>query len=212
MTRSRSLCRKLCGFVGVGLLLCSPCLSFAATGCDLNNPDRDVFRLFPGATRYVAKYRSLTPDELAATVAQLDERLRGIYEPLSVPYTFYEIYRQDERIGYIHGVNQKGQFGGLQVFVALDLSGTVRSFYIQKMVGRSAGKFRDGQFGKAFIGISLKDFQKYDPVAGKGSGPLAAIQNPAPDMETDFYGVLRALKKNLILMDVFVYWATRKHP
>ena len=186
--------------------------SFAATGCDLNNPDRDVPRIFPGSTRYVAKYRSPTPMELAAIVAQLDERFRAIYGPLSVPYTIYEIYRGDEKMGYIHGVNQKGQFGGLQVFVALDLAGTIRSFYIQKMVGRSVAKFRDGQFGKAFIGISLKDFQKYDPVAGKGAGPLAALANPASDMETDFYGVLRALKKNLVLMDVFIYSAARKQP
>ena len=209
-----SRCRGLAVALLACVLVCAVASvpSFAATGCDLNNPDRDVPRIFPGSTRYVAKYRSPTPTELAAIVAQLDERFRAIYDPLSVPYTIYEIYRGDEKMGYIHGVNQKGQFGGLQVFVALDLAGTVRSFYIQKMVGRSAGKFRDGQFGKAFIGISLKDFQKYDPVAGKGSGPLAAIQNPAPDMETDFYGVLRALKKNLILMDVFVYWATRKHP
>ena len=201
-----SRCRGLAVALLACVLVCAVASvpSFAATGCDLNNPDRDVPRIFPGSTRYVAKYRSPTPTELAAIVAQLDERFRAIYDPLSVPYTIYEIYRGDEKMGYIHGVNQKGQFGGLQVFVALDLAGTVRSFYIQKMVGR------DGQFGKAFIGISLKDFQKYDPVAGKGSGPLAAIANPAPDMETDFYGVLRALKKNLVLMDVFVFSAARK--
>jgi hypothetical protein len=209
-----SRCRGLAVELLACVLVCAvaPVASFAATGCDLNNPDRDVPRIFPGSTRYVAKYRSPTPMELAAIVAQLDERFRAIYDPLSVPYTIYEIYRGDEKVGYIHGVNQKGQFGGLQVFVALDLSGTVRSFYIQKMVGHSVAKFRDGQFGKAFIGISLKDFQKYDPVAGKGSGPLAAIANPAPDMETDFYGVLRALKKNLVLMDVFVFSAARKQP
>ena len=208
----RSVCRA--GALVALLLVCAaaPVPSFAATGCDLHNPDRDVPRIFPGSTRYVAKYRSPTPTELVAIVAQLDERFRAIYDPLSVPYTIYEIYRGDEKVGYIHGVNQKGQFGGLQVFVALDLAGTVRSFYIQKMVGRSVAKFRDGQFGKEFIGISLKDFQKYDPVAGKGSGPLAAIRNPASDMETDFYGVLRALKKNLVLMDVFVFSAPRKQP
>jgi hypothetical protein len=196
-----SRCRGLAVELLACVLVCAvaPVASFAATGCDLNNPDRDVPRIFPGSTRYVAKYRSPTPMELAAIVAQLDERFRAIY-------------RGDEKVGYIHGVNQKGQFGGLQVFVALDLAGTIRSFYIQKMVGRSVAKFRDGQFGKAFIGISLKDFQKYDPVAGKGSGPLAAIANPAPDMETDFYGVLRALKKNLVLMDVFVFSAARKQP
>jgi hypothetical protein len=55
------------------------------------------------------------------------------------------------------------------------------------------------------VGVSLKDFDSYDPVSGKGSGRIAEIANPAPEMETDFYGVLRGLKKNLVLMDEFVF-------
>jgi hypothetical protein len=31
-------------------------------------------------------------------------------------------------------------------------------------------------------------------------------------METDFYGVLRALKKNLIVMDELVYSTKRQNP
>jgi hypothetical protein len=177
----------------------------AATGCDLNSPDRDVQRLFPESTRFTSRYVSLGPDQLKRVVARLGESYRPLYDPLSVPYTIYEIYTGSEKVGYIHGVNQKGQFGGIQVFVALDLSGRIKSFYIQKMTGQSAGKFRDAAFGKHFLGVSLKDFDSFDPVSGKGSGRLAEIRNPAPDMETDFYGVLRALKKNLVLMDVLVY-------
>ena len=119
-----SRCRGLAVELLACVLVCAvaPVASFAATGCDLNNPDRDVPRIFPGSTRYVAKYRSPTPMELAAIVAQLDERFRAIYDPLSVPYTIYEIYRGDEKVGYIHGVNQKGQFGTLQVFIAQDIT------------------------------------------------------------------------------------------
>jgi hypothetical protein len=177
----------------------------AATGCDLNSPDRDVKRLFPESTRYTSKYVSLKPDQLKSVVTRLGDRYRSLYDPLLVQYTIYEIYTGSEKVGYIHGVNQKGQFGGIQLFVALDLRGRIKSFYIQKMTGQSAGKFRDAAFGKYFVGVSLKDFDSFDPASGKGSGRLAAIRNPAPDMETDFYGVLRALKKNLVLMDEFVY-------
>jgi hypothetical protein len=185
--------------------------AWAATGCDLNSPDRDIPRLFPESTRYTSKYVSLTPDQLRNVVAHLGESFRALYDPLDVPYTIYEIYTLSEKVGYIHGVNQKGQFGGIQVFVALDMGGRIKSFYIQKMTGQSAGKFREAGFGRQFLGISLKDFDSFDPVSGKGSGRLAKIRNPAPEMETDFYGVLRALKKNLILMDELVYSAERQH-
>jgi hypothetical protein len=163
----------------------------------------------PESTSYKSRYVSLRPEELRNVVARLGENYRAIYEPLNVPYTLYEIYTGREMVGYIHGVNQKGQFGGIQVFLALDMAGRIKSFYIQKMTGEWAGKFRDAGFGKHFVGISLKDFDSFDPVSGKGSGRLAAIRNPVPEMETDFYGVLRALKKNLILMDVLVYSAKR---
>jgi hypothetical protein len=79
------------------------------------------------------------------------------------------------------------------------------------MTGQLAGKFRDAGFGRHFLGVSLNDFVAFDPVSGKGSGRLAEIRNPAPEMETDFYGVLRALKKNLVLMDELVYSTRRKN-
>ena len=49
--------------------------------------------------------------------------------------------------------------------------------------------------------------ERFDPVSGKGSGRLAQIANPAPEAETDFYSILRALKKDLIIMDVLVFSA-----
>lgn len=204
---------RICAVLAWFLVCCAiPSPLPAATGCDLNYPDRDVARLFPGSTRYAARYASLSSAEFKTVVTRLDERFSSIYDPLNVPYTIYEIYNKETKIGYIHGVNQKGQFGGIQVFIAQDLAGTIKTFYIQKITGPSAAKLRDGRFGKRFQGLSLGDFDVFDPVSGKGSGPVAAIRNPAPDMETDFYGVLRALKKNLVLMDVFVFSTTPERP
>jgi hypothetical protein len=204
----------LASAVTVWFILCCalPVPARAAIGCDLNYPDRDVARLFPGSARYTTKYFSLTQDELTTVVTRLGEQFRPVYEPLNVRYTLYEIYNKDKKIGYIHGVNQKGQFGGIQVFIAQDLAGTIKSFYIQKITGQSAAKFRDERFYKQFQGLSLKDFDVFDPASGRGSGSVAEIHNPAPDMETDFYSVLRGLKKNLALMDVFVFSTTRKEP
>jgi len=183
--------------------------AFAAVGCDLNDPDRDVARLFPDSTGYRTTYASIDKRGgeplLRRVETRLGERFHGIYETIDVPYTIYAIYNGKRKVGYIHGVNQKGQFGGIQVFVALDMEGRIKSFYIQKMTSQWAKKLRGSRFGRQFTGLTLKDFEPYDPVTGKGSGKVAEIRNPAPEAETDFRAALRAVKKNLILMDEFVY-------
>ena len=136
---------------------------------------------------------------LAKIETRLGDKFHGLYETIDVPYTIYEIFANKKKIGYIHGVNQKGQFGGIQVFLVLDLEGRVKAFYIQKMTSQYAGKLRDAKFGKQFIGLTLKDFDHYDVVSGKASGKVEAIKNPAPEAEADFRAALRATKKNLIL-------------
>ncbi len=184
---------------------------FAAVGCDLNDPDRDVKRLFPDSTGYKTLYLSVARqggDVLLKKIeARLGDSFKGLYETIDVPYTMYQIYKGTELIGYIHGVNQKGLYGGIQVFLALDLEGTIRAFYFQKLTNQSAQLLRDPAFGKQFIGLSLLDFDSYD-VASKTAPPgskVAAIKNPAPDAEGDFKAALRGAKKNLILCDAFLF-------
>jgi len=203
-------------FAGYLLTCVSVAPALAAIGCDLNDPDRDVPRLFPGSTSYKTIYVSIGQRGGAPLLKRIENRLGekylALYAPIDIPYTLYEIYNGKNKVGYIHGVNQKGQFGGIQVFIAQDLIGRVKTFYIQKISGQMANKFRDSKFCKKFIGLTLKDFDSYDPASGKGSGRIAQISNPAPEMETDFYGVLRGLKKNFVLMEEFVFSAEGSNP
>jgi hypothetical protein len=182
----------------------------AAVGCDLNDPDRDVKRLFPESTGYKTVYVSIAKkggDVLLRDIeARLGDGFKGLYETADVPYTMYRIYKGADIIGYIHGVNQKGHFGGIQVFLALDLEGTIKAFYVQKLTSKGAKAFRDEAFGHEFAGLSLKDFYRFDPVSGKETPPgrISAIKNPAPDSADDFAAIMRAVKKNLILVDEFL--------
>jgi hypothetical protein len=182
----------------------------AAVGCDLNDPDRDVKRLFPASTGYKTLYVSISKkggDELLKTIeARLGDTFTGLFETADVPYTMYEIYKGQELIGYIHGTNQKGTYGGLQVFLALDTAGVIRGFYIQKLTSKAAKAFRSPDFGEPFIGLSLEDFYRYDVVSGREdpAGPIGRITNPDPDAEKDFRAILRATKKNLVLVDEFL--------
>jgi len=184
---------------------------FAAVGCELNDPDRDVKRLFPESTGFKTLYVSIARQGGDALLKKIEARLgdpfKGLFETADVPYTMYQIYKGTELIGYIHGVNQKGLYGGIQVFLALDLDGRIRGFYFQKLTNQSAKLLRDPEFGKQFVGLSLPDFDDYDPAAGitKSGSRIAVIKNPAPAAEGDFKAALRGAKKNLILCDVFLF-------
>jgi hypothetical protein len=183
----------------------------AAVGCDLNDPDRDVARLFPGSTGYKTMYESIDKKGDDALLKQIEDRLgdkfQGLFETADVPYTIYEIYKGTDRVGYIHGVNQKGQYGGIQVFLVLDMEGNIRSFYFQKLTSKAADELRASEFGKQFEGLSLADFYNYDIASGKTETPgkVDQIKNPAPEARQDFNASMRATKKNLILMDEFIY-------
>lgn len=187
----------------------SPGPAWGAVGCDLNDPDRDVARLFPGSKGYKAVSLEIQKVGGAKLLARIEARLRdklhGLYETIDEPYTIYVIYEKNKKkIGYVHGVNQKGRYGGIQIFLALDLDERIKAFYIQKMTGQYAGKFRDAEFGRQFIGLTLADFEQYDVITGKGTGKLSEIRNPAPEAENDFKYILRGTKKNLILVNEFV--------
>lgn len=217
----RSEVHKKRSILAAALLICSASLllwfaltvpALAAVSCELNYPASDVARLFPESTSFNKTYFSFERPGGNALLRKVEARLGGLpalFAPLNVPYTLYEIYKGNKKVGYVHGVNQKGQFGVLEVFVSLDMDGMVKSFYIQRMAGQWTKKFTTAKFGRQFVGLTLKDFEKYDAVSGKGTGKVAAIENPAPEAVTDFFGLLRAVKKNLILMDEFFYSVER---
>jgi hypothetical protein len=184
--------------------------ALSAVGCGLNDPDRDVKRLFPESTGYKTIYVSIAKkggDQLLREIeARLGDEFHGIFETMDVPYTMYQIYKGPDLIGYIHGVNQKGHYGSIQVFFALDPKGTIKAFYIQKLTSKDAKAFRDEAFGRQFVGLSLRDFYRYDVVSGKEvpPGKISRIKNPAPNSADDFGAMMRAAKKNLILVDEFL--------
>jgi len=207
MNRSQSIFHVV--FFYLLFALAAPPL-FPAVGCDLNDPDRDVKRLFPESTGYRTLYVSIAQKGGESLLGEIEKRLgdgfKGLYETIDVPYTMYRVFRGRDLIGYIHGVNQKGQYGGIQVFLALDLEGNIRAFYFQKLTSRHAGSLRSPEFGRQFIGLNLRDFYGYDLVSklANADSRVAAIRNPAPEAEADFRAALRGMKKNLILVDEFL--------
>ena len=172
--------------------------SFAAIGCSLNDPDRDVKRLFPDSTGYRTTFATLKEKGGEALQKQIEEKLGdkfdSAYESLDVPYAYYTILKGKEVIGYIHGVNQKGKYGGLQLILTTDLKGKILAFYYQKISSPESERFRGQAFTSQFTGLSLADF----------SERVSKIADPSKNNHEDFKATLRGIKKNLILLDEFL--------
>ena len=187
------------------LVLISAALLQAAVGCSLNDPDRDVLRIFPQSTNYLTEYISIDSRGGAELKKELEQRLGDAfddkYEKTSVEYSYYTVLKGDQIIGRIHGLNQRGMFGGMQLILATDPQGIIQDFYYQKMSSPEAKLFKSPEFTSQFIDLSLKDFYQY--AQGDNTSALAKITDPSSQSNEDFIKTLHGIKKNLIQLDFF---------
>ena len=172
--------------------------AWAAVGCSLNDPERDIKRIFPESTGYKTTFVTIKEKGGEALKKEVEEKLQDklepVYENLDVPYAFYTVLKGKEPIGYIHGVNQKGKYGGMQLIMATDLNGKIVDFYYQKMSSPEAGKFMSTNFTSKFKGLKLDDFIKGN----------ISVNDPSANSPEDFRATLRGLKKNMILLDLLL--------
>jgi hypothetical protein len=199
------------------LLLAAPPGAWAAIGCTLSNPAQDLKYLFPAMTSYKEDLKELPRlpggEQLFAA---LKERIGGdldpIYETFETPYTVYSVFRGKERVGVVHGVNVPGRGGVIQVFLSTDpKTGEIRKFFFQRLESPAAKALRDKAFRAQFEGLTLADFYKHDyyaaadPKAAADKVGRLALPDVGPAGAVDREAALRGLRKNLILLDFFVY-------
>lgn len=183
---------------GMCLITVLPGVSFGAVGCTLNDPDRDIRRIFPEATGYKTEFITIEERGGAGLMKRIEERLGdkldNVFETVDVPYAYYTVLKGKEVIGRVHGVNQKGTYGGMQLIIATDMEGVVVDFYYQKLSSPEAKTFRGKEFTGQFKGLCLSDFP---------DGVAKRIKDPSQKSADDFKATLRGIKKNLILLDEF---------
>jgi hypothetical protein len=146
----------------------------------------------------------------------LKERLGGdldpVYESYETPYTVYTVFKSREVIGIVHGVNVPGQGGLIQVFLSADpRTGAIRQVFFQRLESAAARALRSRDFLAQFRNLTLADFYRHDfsraADPGRADDKVAQIRSPASDEKggKDFLASLRGVRKNLILLDIFVY-------
>ena len=191
--------------------------AFGAVGCTLTNPAEDLKYLYPEMTTYKEELAQFPKLKDGAALfkglrARLGSDLDPIYETYETPYTVYSVFKGQEKIGVVHGVNVPGKGGVIQVFVATDpKTAEIKSFFFQRLESPAARQLRSKEFRDQFIGLTLADFYKHDYYAvgepKTRADKLGAIRPPQLDAHgrADYDAALRGLRKNLILLDDFVY-------
>lgn len=207
--------------LALALLAAAPSGAWAAIGCTLSNPAEDLKYLFPEMTSYREELEELTklPDGKAAFAglpARIGGKLDPIYETYETPYTVYAVFAGKKKIGVVHGVNVPGQGGVIQVFLAADpTTAAIQKFFFQRLESPAAKPLRDKAFRAKFEGLTLADFYKHDYYAvvppadaSNETDRVALIGEPkglGADGRADYEASLRGIRKNLVLLDIFVY-------
>jgi hypothetical protein len=143
---------------------------------------------------------------------RLGSDLDPIYETLETPYSVYTVFQGQTKIGIVHGVNVPGKGGVIQVFLSTDpKTAEIRSLFFQRLESPAARQLRSKEFRSQFEGLTLGDFYKHDYYSrvepDAKADKVAPIKPPAldPSGRPDYEASLRGIRKNLILLDFFVY-------
>ena len=199
------------------LALAAPHGLLAAIGCTLSNPAEDLKYLYPEMTSFkedLMEFPKLKDGSVLfkGLRLRLGSDLDPIYETYETPYTVYSVFKGSEKIGVVHGVNVPGKGGVIQVFLATDpTTAAIKNFFFQRLESPTARQLRAKEFRAQFNGLTLADFYKHDYYAAADPGAkadkVAAIQAPGLDAagKPDYQAALRGIRKNLVLLDCFVY-------
>lgn len=191
--------------------------ALAAIGCTLSNPAQDLKYLFPEMSSYKEELKEFARVGggralFTALSARLGSDLDPIYETFETPYTVYSVFKGKSKIGVVHGVNVPGKGGVIQVFLSTDpKTAQIKRFFFQRLESPAAKPLRDKGFRAQFEGLTLADFYKHDYYAevepAAEADRVGRIKPPAVAEEgrPDYEASMRGVRKNLILLDFFVY-------
>ena len=190
---------------------------FGAIGCTLSNPAEDLKYLYPEMTSFKEELNEFPRLKDGSGLfkglkARLGSDLDSIYETYETPYTVYIVFKGSSKIGIVHGVNVPGKGGVIQVFLSMDAAtAQIKSFFFQRLESPAARQLRAKEFRAQFNGLTLGDFYKHDYYAAvepaAKADRVAAIKPPALEVSglPDYQASLRGVRKNLVLLDCFVY-------
>jgi len=190
----------------------------AAIGCTLSNPALDLKYVYPDMTSYkeeVFTFSSLKDGKtlFSSLEPRLGTALDPVYDSFETPFTVYSVFRGEERIGIIHGVNMPGKGGVIQLFLAIDpVQRSIKQLFFQRLESSDAKTLRSSSFRNQFSSITLADWYMHDFYAAKGEQEdrdrIKKIRLPeglSRSGTEDYSTIMRGVRKNLLLLDIFLF-------
>jgi hypothetical protein len=171
------------------LLLVALAGSAAASLCVWRQPDADIAAVF-GSGTYKTVFRDIT-DSLRAPV---EARLGFALDPDETQFKFFPVFRSGRRIGTVMTHAGKGQYGAIEVVIAVvasDSGTVVKAVRIQRDREKAKAALRGAAFLNQFRGMRAGD----DFSLGR------RIRTAAAGAETASAAVARAVRKLLIIYD-----------
>lgn len=154
--------------------------------CVWRKPDQDIQRFFPGADTYQTEYKA--PGSKRAAI---EKRLGAALDSDETEFKFYRILDGGKRVGTILTHLGKGQYGAIEVVVAIDPAGRVKGVGIQRDRERARKALRSDEFLSQFVGKTASD----PLVVGQDIRPAAKGAERASQT------VAFSVKKLLVLLD-----------
>lgn len=169
----------------------------APLGCVLERPDQDIKRIFPESDNYRA--RDLIPlrhgqkDLMAQVEHGLGYKLDSEFETTETPFTFYSVFKDNQKIGMILGTNIRTVTKPMQLFIAYEITGKIREIYPQVIHSKDAPAFRAKPYLSQFMTFSLDEVP--DPAYIK-----PPVRMPSQETLRIHQALLRAIRFNALLV------------
>ena len=170
-------------------------LAFAGTAvaslCVWRQPDADIAALFGSGT-----YKTVFEDISAAKAESVEARLGFPLDPDETQFKFFPVYSGKSQIGTVMTHAGKGQFGVIEVVVAVVDTGTgaiVKAVRIQRDREKAKAALRSPDFLGQFEGmVSTDDFTIGENLEAASSDALRSSE-----------AIANAVRKLLIVYDDF---------
>ncbi len=168
--------------------------------CVWRQPDSDIAGMFGSG----GSYRTVFADISAAQRARIEKRLGFALDPDETQFKFFPVYRGGKQVGTVMTHAGKGQFGAIEVVVAVvpTESGTaVREVRIQRDREKAKAALRSQEFLGQFRGMRVNDEFRLMNDEGRGTNDRTGLKAAAPGAEKASQAVANAVRKLLVVHD-----------
>lgn len=128
--------------------------------CVWRNPDRDIKEIFKGDSYQTVYFELSAQDQ-----TEIEKKLGQSLDPDETEFKFYPVFRKGQDIGTVSTHLSKGQYGAIEVIVAVEYGpgrkpARIKAVRIQRDREKARAALRSQKFLDQFVGKTAADSMK----------------------------------------------------